>query len=224
MNIAVRERVCECENPDIEDPFSYDLDQITGSLSIKTCEPYTFTLRFGDGTEVNNRCLHKMLGFTHYEQNNFIDSWENDSKFNLCLDELLLIKANNSTELNTVYDCNTKDYYFNIINLRPWKLIGTTISSDGSGSLIKPTVYDRHLYLESVIDNSDLDFNYLDFSFYNEQGQPINLDRLDIKLVIQIIEYSDRLVGQNINTRRGIVDYTSITDKRVETLRTGLNN
>lgn len=218
MNASVMEIVCECEGAQIkvENPFYYEFDQLTGSIAIKTQEPYTFKLAFGDGDTENCRCLYRMLGFCNFEQDIFVDCWENDGHIDLCLDEFVLMRSNTSQELNTVYDCNTKGYYFNILNLRPWDNYEKIYEKRYS----KAVLQDSHLtYLESIIDNSDLHFDCLDFSFFNELGQPISLERLDPKFVIQIVEYSDRLVGQNLNTRRGVVDYTSVVDHRIDTLK-----
>ena len=80
MNNLVKKPVCDCPNPICKDeePFFYQLDLINGSLAFKTIEPYTFTMRFGDGSNESKRDLGVMLGFPEGEQVTFTDCWQND--------------------------------------------------------------------------------------------------------------------------------------------------
>ena len=59
----------------------------------------------------------------------------------------------------------------------------------------------------------------IDFSVFNESGQPIDLEHINLTLTIQITELNDRLVGHNLNTRRGVVDYATVSDQQIVNLR-----
>ena len=102
-----------------------------------------------------------------------------------------------------LYDCMTRDYYFNKVVLKQ-----TTMG----------VCQDRHLDMEMIYDNSDGMFEFMDISFYNQDGLPIDFGDCDFSLSLHIVEYQDRLVGQNFNTKRGFIDYTSVTRSVVQKL------
>jgi hypothetical protein len=183
-----------------EEVFQLEINELRNRFEIKTIDPFTFNWEFV--TEVTNcRSLYQMLGFDQPKQSEFTDSFGNSSFFRLKLDDYVLMKVKG---MNQLYDCLTKTQHFNKIVLR----------QEG----INPVAFDQHLDLEAVFDNSEGSFEFLDVSFVNQDGQPVDFDECDFSMTLAIVEYADRLVGQNFNTRRGFIDYTSVTRNTVQKL------
>lgn len=189
------------------DAFLIQRNYIRNQFKITTLEPYTFTWEFDTSLLDNHRSLYQMLGFSSSIQSDFTDIFSNNNRIRLKIDDYVLIKVKSfekcSNNQNQLYDCITKDYYFNKIT---FQCQGDNICQ----------VYDQHLDIETVFDNSNVEFEYLDLIIVNQDGLPINLNNNIFNFTIQIVEYSDRITGQMLNTRRGVIDYTSITHGTVQ--------
>lgn len=185
------------------DVFSIKVDRLRNKFTITTIEDYVFTWRFVvDGD--NERALYKMLGFEHSSQSTFVDQFTNLYPFNLKTNDYLLVKLEG---YNTLYDCVTNDKYFNLIKQK------YNNCSENSTSIM-----DRHLNIETVNESSGGFFEYADFKFYDQWGRPLNFMNRDFSIVLLVVEYFDQVNGFNSNTRRGVIDNTSVTKGLIQKL------
>ena len=172
--------------------FRVTVDLRRRKFKISIREPYSFRLSF-------NQTLAKSMGLSDSSTGLglFTDSLESREPFNFYQNRTLNIKLIgwDQYQVNPIYDCFTKEYYFNQIAVDKYR--------DGY-------CYNSHLDVESVIDNADLSFEYLELAIVDCNGAPVEFDHHihAFQLTFEIIEYSDRLVGQNLNTRRGVTDYS----------------
>jgi len=182
-----------------EPPFEIRVDELRNRFEIRTEDPYTFSWEFVV-TADNSRSLYQMLGFSEPKQVNYTDQFVNQRPFRLKTDDYVLVEI---VGMNQMFDSLTKSYYFNRVFL----------SAAGDAC-----AFDRHLDIETVFDNAEGHFEYIDARFFNQDGQPIDFGRTEFSLVINIVEYADRLMGQNLNTRRGFIDYTTVSKYQVQKL------
>lgn len=181
MNQLVGEKVCDCDSSPVIQPFSYELDSAYQSFAIKTRDPYTFTMKFGGSG--GYRSLDRMLGYASPEQLCFTDCWENCPSlgFNFALDRTLLIKSH-VEEFNQIYDCQTKSFYFSLIPLTDCDF------SVNNHLPLRKYLNNQHIKSEVIIKDQRIDLDYLDFSFFNGDGHPINLNRLQLSITLEISE------------------------------------
>lgn len=185
------------------DIFQIKVDQLRNKFSILTIDGYTFTWRFvvnGD----NERTLYRMLGFEHSSQSTFVDQFTNLHPFNLKTNDYLLVKLEG---YNTLYDCVTNDRYFNLIKQKYSNCCATTTS-----------IIDQHLNIETVNEYSSGIFEYADFKFYDQWGRPLDFMNREFSIVLLVVEYYDQMNGFNSNTRRGVIDNTSVTKGLIQKL------
>jgi len=176
--------------------FEIKVDERRNLFDISTVDQFTFTWEFV--TKMDNfRSMYQMLGFSEPKQSSFTDSFRNREPFNLRLSDYILIEAHASI-LNQLYDTYTQRYFFTKIYLDP--LFSTQI-----------VIKNAHIDMESVIENSDLSLDLFDISFFDQWGNSIFFGNREFSITILMGEYTDKLSGVGINTRRGVIDTTSIS-------------
>lgn len=172
-----------------KDVINITVNTMRNKFIINSIGDYTFTWEFVVTID-NFRSLYQMLGFSEPKHDTFTDIFANSNNFNLKLDDYIYVSIDG---FNQLYDTFTQSYYFNQIKLN--------------------NLCDKKQYLdlETILTDAESNFDELIVSFNNQWGQPVDFKKNEFSLVLIVVEYIDRLICQNYNTRRGTTDYTSIT-------------
>ena len=196
---------------ELENVFKITANAITNTFIIATKNPYAFTWDFNANSNYKSRNLYVMLGFPVSAITTYTSQFDNLINLNVGTvsdphfikkpyQAIVLMKSNvvwlQLNNYEDIYDTATNVKYF-----CQFSLDGTPDNTYAHDTFV-PNV---HVF----VDIPKAELNSVDVRIYDNLGLPYNFNGADHSFVLEITQHIDRVMGNDLSSRRDVRDHSS---------------